>query len=368
MKRGGFRIAVFDGDGIGPEVMAPTLEVLRAAVAAAGAPALELEHLPGGAGSYARTGIALPDTALAAAKAADAILLGAMGDPAVRYPDGTEIAPQIDLRFELELYASVRPVKPIAGLGTPLSDPRALDIDFVLVRESTEGLFAARGRGVITADATEAHDTMVISRAGTRRLTRFGLDLAARRKAQGHPGKLTLIDKANIFTSMAFMRSVFNDHAAERRDIVSERMYVDAAALNLVKNPWNFDVMITENMYGDILSDLGAALMGGLGCAPSADIGDNYAVFQPCHGTAPDIRGLGRANPVAMMLSGAMMLEWLGERHGEASASEAGALVRRGIDAAFGSGALRPFEMGGDAGTGRIASEVLEAIQARKAA
>ena len=363
MSRNGFHIAVFDGDGIGPEVMAPCLAILDAAVAAAGAPRLEREHLPGGAEAYAKDGDALPDSALKAAEKADAILLAAMGDPSIRYADGTEIAPQLDLRFVFELYAGVRPVRPIPGLPIPLADPRARKMDFVLIRESTEGLFAARGKGVVTEDGGEAHDTMVITRAGTERLTRFGLDLARARKRDGHPGKLTLIDKANIFTSMAFMRGVFGAVTAGQGDIATERMYVDAAALNMVRNPWAFDVMITENMYGDILSDLGAGLMGGMGVAPSADVGDRHAVFQPCHGSAPDIRGQGKANPVAMILSGAMMLDWLGERHGEAAAVTAGRLVRDAVDEAFRAGGLLPFELGGSAGTREIAETVMAGLK-----
>jgi 3-isopropylmalate dehydrogenase len=357
-----FRIAVFDGDGIGPEVMAPTLGLLDQAMDKAGAGSLVHETLPGGARCYAETGEALPDSSIEAARSADAILLSAMGDPAIRYPDGTEITPQIDLRMIFDLYAGVRPCRPVKGLPVPLADPRARELDFVLIRESTEGLFAERKNGTIADDAV-ARDTMVITRAVTEKVTDFGLALTKQRKRQGYPGRLTLVDKANVFQSFAFMRKVFDERCASHSDIVSDHAYVDAFAMAMVRRPWDYDVLITENMFGDILSDLAAGLMGGLGVAPSADIGGHHAVFQPCHGSAPDIAGQGKANPTAMILSGAMMLEWLGERHHSEEALRAGGLLRNAVDAAFAPGDLLPGEFGGTAGTAKIAEAVSAALR-----
>ncbi|MEM8877564.1 MAG: isocitrate/isopropylmalate family dehydrogenase [Pseudomonadota bacterium] len=356
-----FRIAVFDGDGIGPEVMSPTLGLLDQAMQRANAGKLAYDMLPGGARCYAETGEALPEASIDAARGADAILLSAMGDPAIRYPDGTEITPQVDLRMIFDLYAGVRPCRPVRGLPIPLADPRARDMDFILIRESTEGLFAERKQGTVTDDAV-ARETLVITRKVTEKVTDFGLDLAARRKQQGFQGRLTLVDKANVFQSFAFMRKVFDERCAKRPDITADHAYVDAFALAMVRRPWDYDVLITENMFGDILSDLAAGLMGGLGVAPSADIGDDHAVFQPCHGSAPDIAGQGKANPTAMILSGAMMLEWLGERHNDAKTAEAGRLLRDAVDATFGSGDLIPGEFGGTAGTAKIADAIAAAL------
>jgi 3-isopropylmalate dehydrogenase len=341
--------------------MTPTLRILDAAMAQAGGPTLTYTRLAGGARCYAETGDALPQAYVETARDSDAILLSAMGDPAIRYPDGTEITPQVDLRMIFDLYAGVRPCKPIAGLPIPLGDPRARDMDFVLIRESTEGLFALRKQGTVTDDR-EARETLVITRKMTEKVTDFGLDLARTRKAQGHPGTLTLVDKANVFQSFAFMRKVFDERCAQQPDIQIDHAYVDAFALAMVRRPWDYDVLITENMFGDILSDLAAGLMGGLGVAPSADIGDEHAVFQPCHGSAPDIAGQGKANPTAMILSGAMMLEWLGERHGHSESLKAAAAIRAAVDRAFGSGILLPGEFGGDAGTSDIADAVLQAL------
>jgi 3-isopropylmalate dehydrogenase len=357
-----FEIAVLPGDGIGPEVMRPCLEALAAVEARVGGFALTTREHASGAAHYRETGEALPEVTMTACRKADAILLAAMGLPSVRYPDGTEIAPQLDLRFRLGLYAGVRPVRTMPGLPKVLADPRAADLDFVLVRESTEGLFASRGAGTLLHDRV-ATETMVITRDVTERLFDFCFRLARTRKARGRPGRLTLIDKANVFRAFGFQRRILAERAAQFPDIEHGCHYVDATALDMVRRPWMFDVMVTENMFGDILSDLGAALMGGMGMAPSADIGDDHALFQPCHGTAPDIVGQGKANPTAMLLSAAMMLEWLGARSGSAGAAKGARLIEQAVSRAYVEHALKPCEMGGSDGTDRIASAVLRAIE-----
>ncbi len=359
--RSAFRIAVFPGDGIGREVTEPCIELMQAAVRRTGNLSLSFERLPAGAATWRETGEALPKTSMAAARRADAILLACMGDPAIRYPDGTEIAPQLDLRFDLGLYAGVRPVFAIPGVAPVLADPRAPTIDFVLIRESTEGLFASRGKGIVEGDR-EARETLVITRTVSERLFDFAFRLARSRKERGRPGVVTCVDKANVFTAFAFFRKVFDERVALNPDLGARHAYVDATALDMVRRPWDLDVLVTENMFGDILSDLGAGLMGGLGFAPSADIGDSHAVFQPSHGSAPDIAGKGFANPAAMILSGAMLLAWLGERHGVPSCALAGGLLRRSVDAAFAGGGLKPRETGGGDGTMAIVRAVSAAL------
>ena len=357
-----FRIALFPGDGIGPEVTRPCLALLDEVVARVGGFSLSFVELAAGALCYRDTGTALPAASLREAGCSDAILLAAMGMPSIRYPDGTEIAPQLDLRFEFGLYAGVRPARALPRLPLPLADPRARDIDLVLVRESTEGLFAARGKGVVEDDAV-ARDTMVISRGTCERLFDFSFTLGRRRKAAGRRGIVTCVDKANVFTSLAFFRKIFDERAAGHPDVAADHAYVDAMALNLVRHPWAFDVLVTENMFGDILSDLCAGLVGGMGMAPSGDIGDDHAVFQPCHGSAPDIAGQGRANPTAMILSAAMMLDWLGGRHGVPACERAARLLTDAVDAAY-AGGLLPCELGGAAGTDEVAAAVHAALEA----
>jgi 3-isopropylmalate dehydrogenase len=358
-----YAIAVLPGDGIGLEVMAAALQVL-AALAPRISRHFDTRSHPAGAQHYVDHGVALPETTLDACRRADAILFGAMGLPDVRLADGTEVIPQLDIRFALDLYAGVRPVRSFPGLPGPLRDERAAQIDLVLVRENTEGLFHARGRGVIegTGAAQAALDTMKITRAGTTRICDFALDLARERQASGRPGRVTNVDKANVFRSMAFWRQVFDECAARHPDVATEHAYVDAMALNLVLKPWAYDVLVTENMFGDILSDLIAALAGGMGMAPSADIGDRHALFQPAHGTAPDIAGQGVANPSAMLLSLAMMLDWLARRHADAALADGARAIERALSAAFADGRVRPREFGGTSGTADIARAVIEGL------
>jgi 3-isopropylmalate dehydrogenase len=235
-------------------------------------------------------------------------------------------------------------------------------IDLVVIRESTEGLFASMGKGVVTD--TEARETMVITRRTSERLFEFSFRLAQRRKARGRAnGGLTCVDKANVFKAFAFSRKIFDEAAQRHPEVRADHLYIDACSALLVKRPWDFDVLVTENMFGDILSDLGAALIGGMGMAPSADIGDNHAIFQPCHGTGPDIVGKGLANPSAMLLSSAMMLEWLGERHDNSSCRHAAQALTQAVEKAFAPGDLVSTETGGKAGTQEIVARVTAALE-----
>jgi len=355
-----FDIAVLPGDGIGREVMPACLELLAAAEAASGGPTLRCTTHAAGALHYRDSGEALPQATVDACRKADAILFGAMGWPDIRYPDGTEPIPQLDLRMEFGLYAGVRPIRWFPGLPRVLADERAQKIDFVLVREQTEGLFYARGRGKVVDDR-EAYDTMQITRAGTARVSEFAFRIAERRRERRGTASVTCVDKSNVFASMAFFRKVFDDVAKSHPAVGSAYAYVDAMALTMVKKPWTLDVLVTENMFGDILSDLGAGLIGGMGMAPSADIGDTHALFQPAHGTAPDIAGQGKANPSAMFLSAAMMLDWLAERHGEPGLEIRARLVERALEAALRSGTV-PMEIGGTANCAEVTRATIAAL------
>ncbi len=363
MSQTSYAIAVLPGDGIGVEVIDATLEVLQRVGTRLGRRFVCVKH-PAGAQHFVDSGVALPDSTLAACRAADAILFGAMGLPDVRQADGTEIIPQLDLRFALDLYAGVRPIRSFAGLSGPLAAARAAQIDLVLVRENTEGLFHARGRGRIEGSGSDAAalDTMKITHKGTARICDFALNLARRRKARGRPGRVTNVDKANVFLSMAFWRRVFEERARAFPDVLTEHAYIDAMALSLVMKPWAYDVLVTENMFGDILSDLIAALAGGMGMAPSGDIGDKHALFQPAHGTAPDIAGQGIANPSATILSATMMLDWLAERHGDTALADGARAVETALASAFAKGTVRPREFGGCSGTTDIARAVVEGL------
>jgi 3-isopropylmalate dehydrogenase len=354
-----FHIAVLPGDGIGPEVMAPALAVLNKVAASAPRLKLRFTEAPAGAGHYRDTGKSLPESTIKLCEQADAILLGACGLPHIRYPDNTEIMPQVELRFIFDLYAGVRPCRLIPNIPSPIVGAAEHGIDLILIRESTEGLFASMGKGVVTE--TEARETLLITRKTSERLFDFSFRLAQRRKARGAPGRLACVDKANAFKAYAFFRKIFDECAARYPGIDTYRIYVDACSAMLVRRPWDFDVLVMENMFGDILSDLTAGLIGGMGMAPSADIGDKHAVFQPCHGTAPDIMGKGLANPTAMILSAAMMLDWLADRHGHEGAAQAARAIEGAVDRAFAAG-LKACEFGGRDGTSAIADAVLRAL------
>ena len=355
-------IAVFAGDGIGPEITEPTVEILESLSGDASSYSLNFLRVPAGAAHYAKTGESLPDASMQTARNSDAILLSAMGLPDVRYEDGTEISPQIDLRKALTLFAGVRPVTVRPGQRTPLSMPEGKEIDFVLIRESTEGLFYSQGSGEVTKD--EARETLLITRDISEKLFKFAFNLANTRKKSGRgKGHVTCVDKANVFRAFAFFREIFDAEAVQHADLTSDHAYVDATALWMVQKPWDFDVMVTENMFGDILSDLGPGLMGGLGLAPSADIGLDHAVFQPCHGSAPDIAGQGVANPFAMILSAAMMLDWLGEKHDNAEMLADGKRLREAVEKVVADGAVLTRDLGGTAGTAEAAQAVANLLE-----
>jgi 3-isopropylmalate dehydrogenase len=300
-----YRIATLPGDGVGPEVTAEAVKVLRALEPRLKQVRFEFEHYSVGAGEFLRSGDPLPPETFAAIRGHDAILLGAMGLPDVRWPGGTEMAPQLDLREQLDLYCGLRPIYLYDPAHSPLKSHGTGEIDFVIVRENTEGLFYSR-KNFYTPGAVEVIDSLRISRQGAERLFRAAFREASRRR-----NRVTLVDKSNVLPSMAYFRQIFDEVSGEFPDVETERIYIDAASLYLVQRPHTFDVIVTENLFGDILSDLAAGLVGGMGLAPSADIGDKHAVFQPSHGSAPDIAGRGIANPVATILSAAMMLEWL---------------------------------------------------------
>ncbi len=356
------QIAVFEGDGIGPEITGPTIEILKA-VGRQYDVEFRFEHLPAGAGHYLETGEDLPEESISRARAADAILLSAMGLPDVRKPNGTEATPQIDLRLRLGLYAGVRPVKVYAHELSPLSDPRAADIDFVIVRESTEGLFAHMHEGRVVDDS-HALETLRITRPISEKLFDFSFNLARKRaQRRAQTPRVTCVDKANVFRAFWFFRSIFEERSKLVPEITTDSAYIDAMALWMVTRPWEFDVLVTENMFGDILSDLGAGLMGSLGMAPSADIGDEHAVFQPCHGSAPDIAGKGIANPCAMILSAGMMLDWLAERRNAPALAQAALQIEQAVGEAIRTGSALTADVGGTASTAQCAQTILRMIE-----
>ncbi len=312
---------------------------------------------------YQETGTDLPAGTLAACREADAVLLGAMGHPDIRKADGTELTPQVTLRVLLDLYAGVRPCKLYAGARTPLAEVEPGAIDLVVLREQTEGLFASQNGGIVLHDQV-ATDTLVMTRPGIERICAFAFRLAQdrRRLDPAAARKVTCVDKANIFKSYAFFRKVFDEVACAYPHIKIDHAYIDAQALFLVQRPEQLDVLVTENMFGDILSDLAAGLIGGMGMAPSGDIGDRHAVFQPAHGTAPDIAGKGIANPIAAVLSAGMLLDWLGRRHHNRALSEAAERIDLAISRVLSAGKVLPVDQGGSAATSEVGDAIVAVL------
>jgi 3-isopropylmalate dehydrogenase len=343
-----YDIVTIDGDGIGPEVCQSAIAVLREACGSR----LRFTAADGGAGHYAKTGAVLPADTFAACRDAHAILHGAAGLPGITYPDGTEVGNDLHLRlrFQLDLYANVRPIRLLRGVTSPLSGWTPGQIDYVIVRENTEGLYASRGAGV-NLRGEVCTDTLVVTRKGVERVARFSFELARRRRGAPRDGqrRVTVCDKANILKSYAFFRAVCTEVAANYPDVAIDYAYADAITVHMLKKPDFYDVIVAENMFGDIISDLGAGTVGGLGIAPSAEIGDTHGLFQGAHGSAPDIAGQDLASPLATILSGALMLHWLADRHDDADLRAAAERVDRAVEAVLATGETVPRDLGGQA-------------------
>lgn len=338
------RLGVIAGDGIGPELVASALAVLEAVGQGHGL-VFDVTPEDGGADTYRRTGSALGPGVLDRIRSGtyDAVLKGPVGLPDVRQPDGTEGGLLGGLlRLGLDTYANVRPIRLLAGVAAPVTH-RAGDIDYVIVRENTEGLYLSRGAGV--ANSRAASDQMMMTREGVLRVVRYAFALAGTRSGAPEDGvrRVTCVDKSNVLRSMAFFRAIFDEVAHDFPDVEAGHRYADAAAHDLVAHPQQFDVLVMENFLGDLLSDLGAATAGGLGMCPSANIGDGAAYFEPVHGSAPSIAGRALANPTSQVLSAALLLDHVGE----SAAAEA---VRAAVEAAYAAGDIVVLPSGSPAG------------------
>jgi 3-isopropylmalate dehydrogenase len=347
------RIALLPGDGIGPEVIREAEKVLRAVDDRDGI-GLTFETLPYGAEHTLRTGETVPpDFCADLARRFDAILLGAFGDP--RVPDNRHIRDiLLGLRFGLDLYINLRPVRLLSADLCPIKGKREKDVDFLVYRENTEGLYADVGgffkKG--TPDEVAVNED-VNTRKGVERLLR-----AAFAAARGRPRrKLTMVDKSNALRyAHDLWRRTFADVKREFPDVETEHLYVDVAAMEILRNPERFDVIATCNLFGDILTDLAAGLVGGLGMSPSGNIHPGRcSMFEPVHGSAPDIAGKGLANPFAAILTAAIMLEFLGRPE---AARRVEAAVARCVRAGKGTP-----DVGGDLGTAEAGDAVLAELE-----
>ncbi len=358
------QVAIIKGDGIGVDVTDATLAVIEAAKNIVEGFTLSYSEILAGAGYFKETGMDIEPGGEEKAGKHDAIFLGAIGLPAIRHKDGTEISPHLRLREIFQLYAGVRPVKAYPNAPQKLADKRAQDIDLVVLRESTEGLFysaAVHNRSEVIPNE-EVKDILRISRPTTEKLHNFAFRLAQKRKNRGGKGMVTCVDKANVFKSMAFFRTIFDEIAPKFPDIQTSYNYIDAQALDLIRKPWEFDVLVMENIFGDIISDLAGGLVGGMGMAACGEIGDHHGLFQPAHGSAPDIMGQDKANPLAAILSGALMLDYLADKTDAPALADAALLIEDAVSLGFAQNRLHPMEFGGDMGTKAVTKEVIKLL------
>lgn len=321
-----YKIGIIPGDGVGPEVIREGLKVIDAASKKAGFKYETVTYDFGGE-RYLKTGEVLPDSALEEMKQLDAIYLGAVGHPQVK-PGILEKGLLLRLRFELDQYINLRPVILYPGVPTPLKDKKPEDIDFVVVRENTEGLYLGIGR-ITKKDSPEevAVQEMVNTRKGVERCIRYAFELTRKRKRKM---KLTLVDKANVLTfAHDLWQRVFYKVGEEYPDVEKDHAYVDACCMWFVKNPEWFDTIVTCNMFGDIITDLGAIIQGGMGVAAGGNINpEGVSMFEPIHGSAPKYAGKNVINPIAAIVAGQMLLENLGE---EAGAKLIDGVVRKAL-------------------------------------
>jgi 3-isopropylmalate dehydrogenase len=329
-------IAVLAGDGIGPEVTREAIKVLAAAGDVHGFK-FRTEEMPYGADHFLATGETFPDSALRAAHDFDAVFLGAIGDPRVE-TGMLERAIIAGLRFGLDLYVNLRPVRLYDARFCPLKDRGPEDLDFIVVRENTEDAYAGLGGILKKGTAHEvAVQEMIYTRDGVERVIRYAYDLC--RKRAKHK-RLTLVDKANAIRAQDIWTRTFAEVGLEYDDIKQDHAYVDAACMWMVKNPDWFDVIVTTNLFGDIVTDLGAQLVGGMGIAASGNIHPGrVSMFEPIHGSAPKYAGKNTANPLAAICAAGMMLDHLGE-------TAAAVAVEEGVRALLTSGRVKSLSAG----------------------
>jgi 3-isopropylmalate dehydrogenase len=352
-----YKIAVLPGDGIGREVIPEAIRVLQTAIAKVGGVQIDLHEFEVGGQCYLESEREWSQEAEDfTKKEADAILLGAIGalEPdgkSVRLPDGNLAGYNvvIGLRMHLDLYANVRPVKLYEGVPTPLAEKSHNDIDMVIIRENTEGLYAPT-RGTLSRGgmAEIAVDSRVITRKGSKRVSEYAFRLANNER-NGAPvdntKRVTCVDKSNLLAGCQLFRKVFDEVGTGFPNVEKDYAYVDAWTQWCLKKPEFYDVVVTTNAFGDIITDLGGAIQGGLGVAPAGNIGDNKAMFEPVHGSAPHHAGKNVVNPIAAILCSSMMFDWLASNHEDNQAFKVGNLIRNAVSSVLKKGTIRTYDL-----------------------
>jgi len=352
-----YRLGVLHGDGIGPEIVPSSVAIIDAAFDAAGLEQIDWVELPLGAAAIAEHGAHTPDSTLKALDDLDGWLLGPHDSASYREPFRSQLNPSGTIRKHFGLYANIRPAKAFPG-GNAIVE----GTDLVIVRENTEGFYADRntyagtGEMMPTADVAIMHG--IITRAATERIAHSAFKLARRRS-----GKVTIVHKANVLKmTTGLFRDVCREVAQQYPEVELDDFHIDAMTVHLVRRADKFDVIVTENMFGDILSDLAGEVAGSLGIAPSVNSSDTHAMAQASHGSAPDIAGQNIANPIAMILSSAMLLDWLGDKHDDDRVRAAGANIEAAVATAVANG-VATKDLGGSATTTDFTAAVVDALK-----
>ncbi|MEU1306465.1 isocitrate/isopropylmalate dehydrogenase family protein [Streptomyces shenzhenensis] len=352
-----YRLGVLDGDGIGPEIVPSSVEIATAAAAVAGT-RVDWVPLPLGAAAIATHGTPVPEETKDALAGLDGWYLGPHDSVSYPEPHKSALNPSGTLRKHFQLFANIRPAKSFPGAQAVCDSA-----DLVIVRENTEGFYADRNTFAGTGEFMPTPDTAImmgiITRQATERVARVAFDLARSRRK-----KLTIVHKANVLKlTTGLFRTVCQDVARDYPDVRVDDFHIDAMTVHLVRRAQDFDVIVTENMFGDILSDLAGEISGSLGTAPSINSSATTAMAQASHGSAPDIAGQNIANPVAMILSGAMLFEWLGARHGDPALANTAKIIESGVADTIAAG-ISTRDLGGSATTTEFTAAVVKAITA----
>jgi len=361
-----YDIVVLPGDGIGREVMPEAVKALNAAQESVSGFELSFQEYGCGFEYYKLKGEPWSEEAYTACREADAILFGAVGLPGVR---GLEHIVYMHryLRRDLDLYANIRPVKLRENIACPLAGKKAGDIDLVFVRENTEDLYAPI-RGALTRANEEevAIDVKIVTRRGSERVVRYAFELC-RSRGRGAPAdgkkRVTCVDKSTVLRSCALFRKVYDEIAEEYPDIERDYALIDAWTQWALRRPEYYNVIVTTNMFGDIISDMMAPVQGGLGIAPSAEVGDRYGMFRPIHGSAPKYYGQSVANPVATVLSAGMLLYWLGDKHKDTACKEAAEKIEKAVDLNLKKGRILTYDLGGSSKTYQVGDDIAKKIR-----
>lgn len=360
-----YEIVVLPGDGIGREVMPEAVKALNAVQDSVSGLQLSFDEYECGFEYYKRKGEPWPEEAYTACRDADAILFGAVGLPGVMGLENI-VYMHRHLRSDLDLYANIRPVKLRENIVCPLAGKKAGDIDLVFVRENTEDLYAPIRGSLTRADTEEvAIDVKIVTRKGSERVIRYAFDLC-RNRGKGAPAdgkkRVTCVDKSTVLKSCALFRKVFNEVAEDYPDVERDYALIDAWTQWVLRRPEYYDVIVTTNMFGDIISDMMAPVQGGMGIAPSAEVGDKYGMFRPIHGSAPKYYGQSVANPMATILSAGMLLDWLGDKHKDVVCKKASEKIEKAVDLSLNEGRILTYDLGGSSKTYEVGDDIARKI------